>query len=214
MPISLHLSSIISGSLFRCANMPGCGPHLALVSLRHFLYCLWLTVALYETCSAAGLVLPSLVSLGTGDSSSTNAAEGLVGTMFDLRYGYQTSYGGPRLPELPCFMSAVFFKRKLALEDFSGIITEDMTSRMYSYPEMQIAFSPYQPHLKIMRRFAIWGLFSAIYDMVLIDNSQNGTFLLVWERSQGVGYVRFMPWLTPERGPSIGDALKKSQNRY
>lgn len=73
-------------------------------------------------------------------------------------------------------MNAVFIMRMLALGDFEGIITEEISSRMSSYPEVQPGISPYQPHWKMERHFAIWGLFLAVTDMVKIDTHTYGTY--------------------------------------
>ena len=109
----------------------------------------------------------------------------------DERFIVSPSRWGPTLRSTGCLFTALSLMSTLSLLPFLGDISETIY-KLDSEPGIAIAVLPtdWQTAGVMQRRFAVWGLFLAVYDMARRGDWRCNTYQLFWEGHQ-VGTLSF-----------------------
>ena len=132
--------------------------------------------------SSAAAVPPSLPANLT--------IENLVGAEnLDPRFSVQVGWTEERIPGTSCYMISVAGLLNMGLKDFTGRMTAQ-TFRLHPYPEVQITVASLEPGVPLKRRFAVWGVYQAIYVMAQNNRFVRSFFYLSWEGNR-VGIITY-----------------------
>ena len=109
----------------------------------------------------------------------------------DERFQVTPVYWGPRLRSTECLFSANDAMANLALNDFYGDLVETIFE-FKDQPGVAIAVLPVNWHQggEMERRFAVWGLYLAVFDMTKRSQYNCNTFHLFWDEKE-VGTLGF-----------------------
>ena len=112
-------------------------------------------------------------------------------TLPEERFQVRPVYWGPRLRSTACLFIGIDIMATLALRDFY----EDMTETIFEIedePGVVITVLPKNWHLRgeMQRRFAVWGLYVAVFDMTTRSKYFCSTFHLLWDDEE-VGTLGF-----------------------
>lgn len=146
-----------------------------------------LLISLQSSCFAAYLPHPSTSSKIPLDPSSSNTTL----TVPDQRFSVTPVYWGPKLRSTACLFIATDTMANLALNDFYGEVVETIFD-FDEHPGVVIAVLPVDWHKggEMDRRFAVWGLYLAVFDMMKRSQWTCNTFHLFWEGKE-VGTLGF-----------------------
>ena len=156
-------------------------------SLVHSKFPLAFFLALASTCLTATLLQTNATSAGSIDLPDANATLGIP----DPRFSFRAFYWGPKLRSTSCLMNAVNAMTNMAIPDFSEQLGETVFE-MTSQPGVAITVLPkdWERGGEMQRKFAIWGLYLAVYNMGKGDKYQCNTFHLFWKGKE-VGTIGF-----------------------
>jgi len=109
----------------------------------------------------------------------------------DPRFEVQPIFWGPKIQSMACLMNAVNALTNMALQDILAPMGET-TYELADHPNSAITLFPenWQQRGQIERRFAVWGLFLAVYAMTTTGNYHCNTFHLLWDDKE-VGTLCF-----------------------
>lgn len=146
-----------------------------------------LLTSLTSICRAAAPPIPIAPNVDSFNMS-------VVGTTFsdiDARFEVHPIFWGPKLKSIACLINAVNAMTHMALQDIRTPLGE-ITWEHADHPNNAITLLPanWQKHGQIERRFAVWGLFLAVYTMTFTGNYLCNTFHLLWDGEQ-VGTLGF-----------------------
>ena len=99
---------------------------------------------------------------------------------FTVRLGYNVDV---QLPQLSCLFNALDAFALLATKDFNGRMQGFSSSFSSTYPDVVVEILP-SPNVQVFEtRFAVWGLYEAVSDMILRHRYLEAIFGLYFEGS-------------------------------
>ncbi|KAL8791756.1 MAG: hypothetical protein Q9195_005632 [Heterodermia aff. obscurata] len=114
-------------------------------------------------------------------------------TIPDTRFQITPHYWGPQLRSTGVLISALDAMANLALNNFSAGLPETIFD-FEEQPGVAIAILPldWQRGGEMQRRFAVWGLYLAVFDMMKRSRYTCNTYHLFWEGTEvgTLGFVR------------------------
>ena len=154
----------------------------------HSLFSLAFVHGLASVCLA--VVLPPIDTLSI-ESLGLHKTRADFGTMPEKGFEIRVVHWGPKLQTTRCFINAVIAMANMALRQIHGLMGETVFT-MEDQPGVAISVLPFNWHLggQMPRKYAVWGLFLAIYTMVKKANFQCNTIHLLWKRRE-VGTINF-----------------------
>lgn len=128
----------------------------------------------------------------------------------DERFQVRPAYWGPRLRSTACLFIAVDIMATLALRDFYEGMTESIFE-IEDEPGVVITVLPKNWHLRgeMERRFAVWGLYLAVFDMTTRSKYFCSTFHLLWDDEE-VGTLGFSKGVLRHSGSPASPASIES----
>ena len=160
-----------------------------------------------QSCFAAYLPQPNASSQPLSVPSNSNNTL----TIPDERFSMTPSYWGPKLRSTGCLFAANDAMANLALSNFYEEIVETIFE-FDDQPGVVIAVLPadWLKGGKIERRFVVWGLYLAVFDMMKRSVYTCNTFHLFWEGKK-VGTVGFARGIIRQSTITAADSAAKSQ---
>ena len=144
-------------------------------------------ISLASICHATVLPQTNGLSLGSLNWPNSNATLGIP----DSRFRLSATYWGPKLRSIDILLLAVNAMTNMALRDFNEAMGES-GFEMAQHPNAAITVLPnhWQWGGEMDRRFSVWGLFLAVYDISKGENFRCATFQLHWDGRE-VGTITF-----------------------
>lgn len=136
------------------------------------------------------VVLPQTDALSI-ESLGLHRTKANFGTMPEKGFEIRASHWGPKLQPTSCFINAVNAMSNMALLQIHGLVGETVFE-MEDQPGVAITVLPLNWYRggQMPRKYAVWGLFLAVYTMVRKTNFQCNTIHLLW-KGREVGTINF-----------------------
>ena len=163
------------------------------------LFCLAFVHGLSSVCLA--VVLPPIDTMSI-ESLGLHKTRAEFATMPDKGFEIRVAHWGPKLQPTGCFINAVNAMANMALRQIHGLVGETVFE-MQEQPGVTITVLPFNWHLggQMPRKYAVWGLFLAVYTMVKKTNFQCNTIHLLWKKRE-VGTINFSKGVVWQPQPS------------
>jgi hypothetical protein len=123
----------------------------------------------------------------------------------DPRFEVHPIFWGPKIQSMACLMNAVNALTNMALQDIRAPMGKT-TYELADHPNSAITLLPenWQQRGQIERRFAVWGLFLAVYAMSTTGNYHCNTFHLLWDDKE-VGTLGFSKGIITQSPSNTSD---------
>ena len=159
-----------------------------LLSRLQTAFTLAFVLGLASVCLAA--VLPQTDSLSI-DSLGLHSSMATVGGMPSQGFEIKAAHWGPKLQPTSCLINAVNAMASMALQQIHELMKE-MVFEMEEQPGVSITVLPANWHRggQMPRKYAVWGLYLAVYTMTRKNNFQCNTIHLLWKHRE-VGTINF-----------------------
>ena len=110
----------------------------------------------------------------------------------DPDFALVPKFGGPRLFPVSCLLNAVDAALQLALGDYDGIITQRMTFKLETHPQVEIVLQPYdeQGIASLPRKYAVWAVNFSI-NMMIRNNRYQSSVFFIYRRGRGIGGLSY-----------------------
>lgn len=140
--------------------------------------------SIYSAAILSPVSAPSLEPSNTRNSSTTLSVP-------DERFQVEASYWGPKLQSMRCIFNTINAITNMALGEFYGDMGET-TFELDEEPGVAITIMPHnwQQFGRMERRFAVWGIYLAAFDMTKKSGYGCSTFHLLWDEKE-VGTIAF-----------------------
>ena len=112
---------------------------------------------------------------------------GMVGAI-DPNFGIAVRWGGVKLRGLSVNINVIRLTTLIAKNDWLASLPT-YTYTAPDYQDVSVTFIPTGSR-QLQNRYAVWGLYNALYQMTLPNKFETGTWILFWKRAE-IGTITF-----------------------
>ena len=158
--------------------------------------CFWLT-CLFTAVSTQAIKASRTLSTPLTKAPVVNTTT--LDLTIDPRFGFKADYAETDLPRTPLLMNVVELLSQYAQLGWLSQVKRRHGVVLPEYPQVEIAVLPAAPAKSVEVRLVIWGIWTAIRDVIDKKEFHEAEFEILWER-EVVAYIYFS---LPEDGQVI-----------